>query len=158
MKTQCLFNLIHSLKQVFVKKKSFIFFFFVKLVILHVKSETHLFLSSHFFSQLWQLVRNWFGVYSANPSNIMDHFYHLGTSSGYGKSRCSLMHLIWFACSWVLWKERNDRLFQNKENSSTQILENIKLLSFWWFKAASVNFYYRFHNWCQNPFLYAGID
>jgi hypothetical protein len=104
------------------------------------------------------LVRNWLGVYLADPSNIVDHFYQFDTYSDYGISRCSLMHLIWFACLWFLWKERNVRLFQNKENSLTEILENIKLLSFWWFKAKSVNFYYSFHNWCQNPFLCAGID
>jgi len=105
------------------------------------ESETYVFLSCQFFGQLWQLVRNWLGVYSTDPSNIVDHFYQFGTSFGYGK--CSLMHLIWFACSWVLWKERNDKLFQNKVNSPTQILENVKLLSFWWFKAKYVNFYYR---------------
>jgi len=121
------------------------------------ESETHLFLSCHFFGQLWQLVRNWFGVYSADLSNIVDHFYQFATSSGYGKSRCSLMHLIWCACLWVLWKERNDRLFNSKENSPIRLLKNVKILSFWWFKAKFVNFFYGFHNWCQTPFLCVGI-
>jgi len=121
------------------------------------ESETHLFLSCQFFGHLWLLVRNWLDVYSVDLSNIVDHFYQFGTSSNYGKSRCSLMHLIWFACSWVLRKGRNNRLFQNKENTPNQILENVKLLSFWWFKAKYVNFYYSFHNCCQNPLLCAGI-
>lgn len=54
--------------------------------------ENHVFLSCPFFGQLWQLVRNWLGVYSADPFNIVDYFYQFATSSGYGKSRCSLLH------------------------------------------------------------------
>jgi hypothetical protein len=50
------------------------------------ESETHLFLTCRLFGQLWQLVRNWLSVYSADPSNIVDHFYQFGTSFGFGKS------------------------------------------------------------------------
>jgi len=67
------------------------------------------------------------------------------------------MHLIWFATVWVFWKERNDRIFGGKENSPIQLLETVKLLSFWWVKAKYVVFHNRFHNWCQNPFVCAGI-
>jgi hypothetical protein len=44
------------------------------------------------------------------------------------------MNLIWLASSWVIWKEMNAKIFQAKEASPYQLLENIKLLSFWWFK------------------------
>jgi len=40
------------------------------------------------------------------------------------------MFLIWFATSWVIWKERNHRIFRYKENTTLQLLENIKHLSF----------------------------
>lgn len=36
--------------------------------------ESHIFLSCDFFGQLWQLVRNWLDVHSADPTHIMDHF------------------------------------------------------------------------------------
>jgi len=92
-----------------------------------------------------------------DPANIMDHFYLFGTSSGFARARCSLMQLILFASSWVIWKERNDRLFRLTENAPAKLLENVKFLSFWWFKAKVVNFHYSFHNCCQTPFLCAGI-
>jgi len=36
------------------------------------------------------------------------------------------MHLIWFASSWVIWKEKNYRLLCGTENSLVHLLENIK--------------------------------
>jgi len=121
------------------------------------ESECHLFLSCAFFGHIWQLVRNWLCVHSAELSHILDHFIQFGSSTGYGKSRCSFMHLIWFATTWVIWKEKNARIFRGTENSHLQLLENVQHLSFWWFKASVVSFHYSFYNWCQNPLLCAGI-
>lgn len=55
------------------------------------------------------------------------------------KSRCSFMPLFWFASSWVIWKQKNDRLFRGIENSPIQLVESIKLLSFWWYKYSFYN-------------------
>jgi hypothetical protein len=104
------------------------------------------FIPCHLFCQIWQHVRHWLGVYSVDPFNIVDHFYQFDTSSGFANSKRSLIQLNWFASSWVIWKERNDRLFPSQENSPAQLLKNIMLLSFWWFKAKFVVFPYTFHN------------
>jgi len=93
------------------------------------ESEIHLYLSCPPFGRLWQLVRNWLGVYLADPSNTVDHFYHFGTSSGFGKSRCSLMHMIWFACSWVI--------YGRKEMTGYFTIKKILHISLW----RRLNFY-----------------
>jgi len=121
------------------------------------ETENHMFLTCPLFGQIWHLVRHWLGVYSANPSTILDHCLQFGSSSDYAKSRCSFMSVIWFASSWVIWKEKDDRLFVGKEKSPFQLLEIIKLLSFWWFKVNFVIFNYSFHNWCHNPPVCVGI-
>jgi len=91
-------------------------------------------------------------------SLIIDGSLHqFGTSTGFAKAQCAFMYLIWFATSWVIWKEMNDRLFRKKENSPSQFVEYIRLLSFSWYKAKFVLFHYKFHDWCQNPFLSVGI-
>jgi hypothetical protein len=90
-----------------------------------VESDAHLFLHCDIFGQVWQLVRHWLSVSSADPATVVDHFHQFGTSSGFAKSRCSFMHLIWFASSWVIWKERNARIFRAKESTTYQLLEKI---------------------------------
>ena len=122
-----------------------------------IESCAHLFLHCSQFDRIWQLVRNWLGVSSADPSAMVDHFTQFGTSAGLAKSRCSIMHLIWFASSWIIWKERNDGLFRAKECSPFQLLENIRLLYYSWYKAKFMSYHYKFHEWWQNTFLCVGI-
>jgi len=90
--------------------------------------------------------------HSADPSTMVDHFIQFGTSANLAKSRCSFMHLVWFASSWVIWKERNVGLFCAKENTPSQLLENIRVLSYSWYKAKFVIYHYKFYDWCQNLF------
>lgn len=93
-----------------------------------LESDDHLFLLCGVFGQVWQVVRLWLGVHSAEPSTIVDHFTQFVTSSFLAKSRCSFINLIWFASSWVIDKERNARIFRAKEATPYQLVENIKLL------------------------------
>jgi len=82
-----------------------------------VESTDHLFLHCQVFGQVWQLVRYWLGVCSANPLTIFEHYLQFGITSCVSKSWCSFMHLIWFASAWVIWKERKARIFHAKEST-----------------------------------------
>jgi len=88
---------------------------------------------------------------------VLQIIFYSFSLSDYLKSRHSFMLLIWFASSWVIWKERNAGIFHDNENAPIQILVNIKLLSFWWLKAKFVVFSYQFHVWFQSLFLCLGI-
>jgi len=122
-----------------------------------VETSHHLFLGCNFFGFIWHLVRHWLGVHLADLSRMVDHFLQFGSLSGYNTIKRSFMLLIWFATSWVIWKERNDMIFHGKESALVQLLEKIKLLSFWWFKVKFVVFPYPFYTWWQSHFLCLGI-
>jgi len=42
----------------------------------------------------------------------------------------SFFKVIWVACVWVIWKDRNDRIFNNTENNPLVLIEKVKLFSF----------------------------
>ena len=115
-----------------------------------------LFLGSSFFGSIWHLVRLWLGVPFCRSVTDCGPFLQFGILSGYTTSKCLFMLLIWFATSWVIWKERNDMIFHGQENAPIQLLENIKLLFFWWFKVIFAVFPYQFYTWCRSPFLCLG--
>ncbi|XP_024636608.1 uncharacterized protein [Medicago truncatula] len=78
-------------------------------------SETaqHLFLSCDVFSSLWPLVRHWLGIVGVDTNVLLDHFLQFVNLSGGGKAARDFLQLIWLLCVWVLWNERNNRLFKN---------------------------------------------
>ncbi|MCH93793.1 70 kDa peptidyl-prolyl isomerase, partial [Trifolium medium] len=72
----------------------------------------HLFLSCPVFAPLCYLVRSWIGIFSADPILLQDHFVQFIHSAGGLRARRSFLQLIWLCCIWVVWNERNNRVFK----------------------------------------------
>jgi len=115
----------------------------------------HLFWNSNFFDTLWVLVRDWLGFFSVDPSFILDHFVHYANwTDGYEVWR-SIMHWIWFVCIWVIWQERNDWIFNNKEKSTNKLLDKVKVYVI--MAAKIVNAYVSYYGWWWCPFNCLGV-
>jgi hypothetical protein len=71
----------------------------------------HLFLSCPVFSPLWSLLRFWVGISSADPLSLDDHFLQFVHSAGGSRARRFFMQLLWLCCIWVVWHERNNKIF-----------------------------------------------
>lgn len=123
-----------------------------------VEDVNHLFLSCPIFGALWPLVRAWLGVEGVDSHAISDHFVQFIEYAGGLKLRRSLFHLIWLQCVSVLWKERNDRLFQNRQSSIPLLLDKVKSNTLWWLKARNIVFIFDTHSWWSSPLLCMGID
>ncbi|GAU16278.1 hypothetical protein TSUD_299100 [Trifolium subterraneum] len=82
-----------------------------------VESAQHLFLSCSTFSSLWSLVSSWVGSSLVVTHTISDHFVQFTQSAGVSRARHSFMQLIWLVSIWVVWNERNSRLFRGSTNS-----------------------------------------
>jgi len=67
------------------------------------------------------------------------------------------MQLLWLLCVWVIWNERNNRLFKNKATSIHQLLEKVKMHLYWWMKAANVVFVLGVHSWLVSPLVCLGM-
>lgn len=72
-----------------------------------------------------------------------------------GMPRCShtFLMIIWFATVWVLWKARNNRVFQNMVATPFILMEKVKLNLFLWLKATVTSFSYSYHGWRKQPFF-----
>jgi len=96
-------------------------------------------------------------VASADPDHLHDHFVQFVHSSGSLRAHRSCMQILWHCCVWVLWTKCNNRLFKNKENSAHQLLDKVKLHSYWWVKAYNADISLNFHMWWSNQFVFIGI-
>jgi len=104
-----------------------------------VETTHHLFFSCTILRELWHLVRDWIGVYVADSYSVHDNFLQFTYSSGGSVTRRSFMQFIWLVCVWVLWNERNNRLFSNKKK--------VKIHSYWWMKVANAIYVLGVHSW-----------
>jgi len=85
------------------------------------------------------------------PSDIRHYYFQFTNMAGLPRVTHSFLRIIWFASALVLWKERNNCVFQNAVYSSAGMLEKVKLYSFLWLKAKQVTFNYSYHDWWKHP-------
>ncbi|GAU21406.1 hypothetical protein TSUD_32360 [Trifolium subterraneum] len=122
-----------------------------------VESAQHLFLSCSTFGSLWSLVSSWIGSSLVMAQTLSDHFVQFTISAGGSRARRSFMQLIWLACVWVVWTERNHRLFRGSANSSLHMLDRIKTFSYRWLKATNNTLALNCHSWWSCPMLCLGF-
>jgi len=79
------------------------------------KNTAHLCLHCPFFGSVWYHIYRWLGISTASPLRVGGHFNQFIFVGGVSKARRSILHVIWFASVWEIWKERNNRQFKGKE-------------------------------------------
>jgi hypothetical protein len=119
-----------------------------------VETAQHLFLSCPVFAPLWSLVISWVGMFSVDPLLLQDHLAQFSHSAGGSRARCPFLQLLWLCTVWVVWNERNNRLFKAKESAVHEMLENVKMHSLGWMKAHNVNLGVNSHMWWSNTFWF----
>ncbi|KAK2373370.1 hypothetical protein QL285_074404 [Trifolium repens] len=123
-----------------------------------VESAQHLFLSCSTFGSMWALARSWIDFSAVDAHTLPAHFVQFTYSVGGLCARQSFLQLIWLAYVWVLWNERNHRLFRNVASPVTHLLEKVKMFSFRWLKSTHVTLASNYHTWWSNSLLCLGID
>jgi hypothetical protein len=60
--------------------------------------------------------------------------------------------LIWNAIMWVLWKNQNECVFNNKEINIEEMVDHVKLLSWKWFISRMAKGPCLLYEWNWSPF------
>jgi hypothetical protein len=122
-----------------------------------VETTRHLFLSCGNYCILWSLISEWLGLYLVHHNDLQQHYHQFCHMAGLPRSTHAYFTVIWYASVWVIWKDRNKRIFQNEASHSLALLEKIKRISFLWMKARNISFNYCFYDWWKYPLLCMGV-
>jgi len=94
------------------------------------ETATHHFLDCDMFGSLWSHVWLWLGISLVPSGDVHQHFIQFINMVGLPRSTHMFFKIIWFTSVWVIWKEMNDRAFNNKASISSILIEKVKLTSF----------------------------
>jgi len=75
----------------------------------------HLFFWCDFFGSLWHLVYQWIGINFTPPGSVSEHLHQFGHLVGLPRFTYSFFQVIWHAGCWVVWKERNNKIFPRQQ-------------------------------------------
>jgi len=113
----------------------------------NIETAVHLFIGCEVFGTIWYLVCHWLDISVVFPGSITDHFFQFIHMVGMSRASHLRLKVIWLACVWVLWKERNNRIFKNVVADSSIILDKLKLDSFLWLSSNHVPLTFCYHDW-----------
>jgi len=122
-----------------------------------IETASHLFLGCDVLRALWSHVWLWLVISSVSSSDLHQHFTQFITMAGLPTFTHIFFKIIWFTSVWVLWKERNDRVFNSKTSTSFTLIEKVKLTSFLWLKSKQATFSYNYHDWWKQSLLCMGV-
>jgi len=97
-------------------------------------------------------------VSGVETNNVGEHFHQFIHYLGYSKARRSFLQLLWLLCVWLVWNERNNKLFNNTETPIEQLLDKVKFHLLWWLKANKTTFVHGYQSWWTYPLVCLGID
>jgi len=116
-----------------------------------METVDHLFLHCSLFGTIFFVV----DFSTAVPLHVSDHFTQLCVGGGGPQVQQTILNVIWFAIVWEIWKERNNRIFNDKECSILQIVDKIKSLSYSWLKE-KFHISLNYHGWWLSPLAVLG--
>jgi len=122
-----------------------------------VETSSHLLLHCNVFGSVWNHICRWISVSYVLPCDVTSLFNQFSSIGGAAKSRRFILQVIWFATVWEIWKERNNRVFNDKNCSILQVVDKIKSLTFMWLNGKYVSLPSNYHGWWLNLFTILGI-
>lgn len=115
-----------------------------------VETPTRFFLHCEVTSRIWRGVLNWIEFNFITPPNLFLHF-ECWNSEATSKRLKKGAWLIWHTTIWLIWKERNERIFNNHRKDVEEIVDEIKAVTWFWALSRLRIASFLFYEWTWNP-------
>ncbi|XP_058726814.1 uncharacterized protein LOC131598205 [Vicia villosa] len=121
------------------------------------ENASHIFFECSFPMQVWASVLRWLNIHTAMHNNAIENYHQFKGLCGMGRMQAEKFCVIWFACIWILWNGRNEKVFRDSSRSAEQMSEEIKIIIWKWLKCKVKGFNYSLNHWITNLAACLGI-
>lgn len=111
------------------------------------ESAGHLFFRWELFSRVWtEILKSWDLAAPLHDECTIYFLQFSGLFPG-NVDQMQCWELIWFVAIWVIWSSRNGMMFKGVKADIGEMVEHVKLKSWLWITAKSLQFKYPISNW-----------
>ncbi|KAI3683245.1 hypothetical protein L1987_83746 [Smallanthus sonchifolius] len=111
-----------------------------------IESVEHLFVSCALAQSLWHIVSQWCKIPSIYAFEIKD-LLEMHKFSRVSKKKAKMIHAIVLTSLWCLWKARNTLIFEGRQLSLANLVEEVKILGFLWVQCRSKSAALSWEDW-----------
>ncbi|MFS7909622.1 putative RNA-directed DNA polymerase [Helianthus anomalus] len=113
-----------------------------------VETAEHLFSGCFFATSVWAAITSWCRIPNIFVFSVRD-IVTIHQSVGLKGDKKVAFQGIIFISLWCIWKARNDRIFSEKNINVVEVVAEIKVLSFLWFRCRCKNGCIDWQSWCN---------
>jgi hypothetical protein len=114
------------------------------------ETATHVLLHCNFAAAVWYGIIRWLGFIIVLPNTIVSSLAVL-MNCAKSKNQKRGLCFVWNVFMWVMWKVRNDLIFNNVTVSTDEVIDRIKLLSWKWFVGRIAKGPFLLYEWHWDP-------
>ncbi|MCI07197.1 hypothetical protein A2U01_0028262 [Trifolium medium] len=122
------------------------------------ETEDHLFFNCPTLGAIWREIVRWLGVPVALVEGGLTHLLSLKNLLPGNAMVRDRIGVIWFSVVSLIWKARNDMIFNHAGFEWEKLLEESKILSWRILRARSKGFDYDLSMWRTNPLACVGVN
>lgn len=115
-----------------------------------LETTSHIFTGCCYSNEVWFRVENWCRISHSFLFDIPDLLKVPECQTEYKDSK-HILRGIWYTAIWMIWNERNERVFNDKKRHPVQLVENIKTKAYFWIRNRSRWKFKDWKNWCNFP-------
>jgi len=76
------------------------------------------------------LLSHWLGIVTVLHGNLNTHANQFSALGGFSKNSRTAFAILWISVLYVIWKDRNRRIFKNHSDHLEALLERVKLQTY----------------------------